>query len=108
MEDAKKRGFSDIAPDRRREISSMGGRQAHANGTAHEFSVEEARAAGTKGGQRAHELGRAHRFATGSAASEAGRRGAAVRRERAVLGLPPKRKKKVPATPVLDADSSVG
>lgn len=32
------------------EIASKGGRAAHAIGTAHEFSSEEARAAGIKGG----------------------------------------------------------
>jgi general stress protein YciG len=95
MEDAKKRGFDAIPPERRREISSMGGREAHARGTAHEFTSEEAREAGRRGGQVAHELGRAHRFVSGSAASEAGRRGAAVRAERAALGLPPKRPRRV-------------
>jgi uncharacterized protein len=34
----------------KRQVSSMGGRAAHQKGTAHEFTVEEARAAGRKGG----------------------------------------------------------
>ncbi|MDB5194588.1 MAG: stress-induced protein [Parcubacteria group bacterium] len=38
-------------PDRQREIASMGGREAHARGTAHEFDSNEAREAGRKGGQ---------------------------------------------------------
>ena len=37
-------------PDRQREISSRGGRAAHAAGTAHKFTSEEARAAGRRGG----------------------------------------------------------
>lgn len=37
--------------DRQREIASKGGRAAHAKGTAHQFTSEEAREAGRKGGQ---------------------------------------------------------
>jgi general stress protein YciG len=33
-------------PQRQREIASQGGRAAHAKGTAHEFTSEEARRAG--------------------------------------------------------------
>jgi general stress protein YciG len=39
-------------PLRQQEIARMGGKAAHAKGTAHEWSVEEARAAGRKGGRR--------------------------------------------------------
>jgi general stress protein YciG len=60
-----KRGFSAMTADQQREIASKGGKAAHAMGRAHEFSPEEARAAGRKGGQtvsrdRAHmaEIGR--------------------------------------------------
>jgi general stress protein YciG len=35
---------------RRREIASKGGKAAHAKGTAHEWSSEQARRAGRKGG----------------------------------------------------------
>ena len=35
----------------RRKIASKGGRAAHERGTAHEFSSEEAKAAGRKGGR---------------------------------------------------------
>jgi len=47
----KPRGFA--AMDRRlvSEIAKKGGRAAHAAGTAHEFTAEEARAAGRRGGQ---------------------------------------------------------
>ena len=37
---------------KQREIASRGGRAAHAQGTAHKFSPEEARLAGRKGGER--------------------------------------------------------
>lgn len=37
-------------PERQREIASKGGRAAHAKGTAHEWSKDEARQAGHKGG----------------------------------------------------------
>jgi general stress protein YciG len=38
-------------PLKQREIASKGGQAAHAKGTAHEFSVDEAREAGRKGGK---------------------------------------------------------
>jgi general stress protein YciG len=50
----KPRGFALISPERRREISRMGGKAAHEAGTAHEFTQEEARAAGRKGGMASH------------------------------------------------------
>lgn len=46
------RGFASMSPEKRREIASKGGRAAHAKGTAHEFTSEEAREAGRKGGQK--------------------------------------------------------
>lgn len=49
---SRPRGFAVMNADRQREIARKGGRAAHAKGTAHEFSVDEARAAGQKGGQR--------------------------------------------------------
>lgn len=45
------RGFASMSPERQRQIASQGGKAAHLKGTAHEFSSEEARAAGRKGGQ---------------------------------------------------------
>jgi uncharacterized protein len=36
--------------DKQREIARRGGRAAHQKGTAHEFTADEARAAGRKGG----------------------------------------------------------
>jgi general stress protein YciG len=45
------RGFASMDRERQREIASKGGRAAHAKGTAHEWTAEEARAAGRKGGE---------------------------------------------------------
>jgi uncharacterized protein len=44
------RGFASMDQQKQREIASKGGRAAHQQGTAHEFTPEEARAAGRKGG----------------------------------------------------------
>ena len=46
-----RRGFASMSAEKQREIASKGGRAAHAKGTAHEWSAEEARRAGRKGGQ---------------------------------------------------------
>ena len=46
-----KRGFASMDPTKQREIASKGGRAAHAKGTAHEFTSDEARVAGRKGGE---------------------------------------------------------
>jgi hypothetical protein len=40
-----------MSPEKQREIASKGGRAAHEKGTAHEWTPDEARAAGRKGGQ---------------------------------------------------------
>ena len=45
------RGLASMDDDKRREIAAEGGRAAHEQGTAHEFTSEEAREAGRKGGQ---------------------------------------------------------
>ena len=45
------RGFASMDEARQREIASQGGKAAHARGTAHEFTSEEAREAGRKGGE---------------------------------------------------------
>ena len=47
----ERRGFASMSPEKQREIASKGGRAAHEKGTAHEWTAEEARAAGRKGGQ---------------------------------------------------------
>ncbi len=46
-----RRGFAAMDPERQRQIASEGGRAAHRQGVAHEWSAEEARQAGRKGGQ---------------------------------------------------------
>lgn len=51
MAGQRKRGFAAMSAQRQREIASKGGRAAHQKGTAHEFTVEEARAAGHRGGK---------------------------------------------------------
>src|SRR5580698_9549070 len=50
----KRRGFAVMDPKRVSEIASKGGKAAHAAGTAHEFSRDEAREAGRKGGYATH------------------------------------------------------
>lgn len=45
-----RRGFAAMDQKKQREIASKGGKAAHQKGTAHEFTPEEARAAGRKGG----------------------------------------------------------
>ena len=41
-----------MAPEQQRRIASMGGKAAHVQGTAHEFTTEQAREAGRIGGKR--------------------------------------------------------
>lgn len=48
------RGFASMDPNKQRAIASKGGQAAHAKGTAHEFTSEEARIAGRKGGKASH------------------------------------------------------
>ena len=51
MAGTSKRGFASMDESKQREIASKGGHAAHAKGTAHEFTPDEARAAGRKGGE---------------------------------------------------------
>jgi hypothetical protein len=46
----EQRGFASMDPAARRELARRAGRAAHQQGRAHEWSSEEARAAGRKGG----------------------------------------------------------
>ena len=50
----KPRGFAAMDRSRVSEIASKGGKAAHAAGTAHQFSSDEARSAGRKGGVAPH------------------------------------------------------
>src|SRR5688500_14918847 len=52
------RGFASMDPEKQREIASEGGKAAHRQGVAHEWSSEEAREAGRKGGQNSRGGGR--------------------------------------------------
>ncbi len=45
------RGFASMNPDKQRLIASKGGKAAHQKGTAHQWTSEEARAAGQIGGR---------------------------------------------------------
>lgn len=47
----KNRGFAAMDRTRQIEIARKGGKAAHQKGTAHEFTADEARAAGRKGGE---------------------------------------------------------
>ena len=48
----RNRGFASMNAEKQKEIARKGGKAAHAKGTAHEFTADEARAAGRKGGER--------------------------------------------------------
>lgn len=87
MTGKSRRGFASMDPARQREIASRGGKAAHEKGTAHEWSSDEARAAGRKGGVTVSR-DRAHMAAIGreggesrSAASRAARAGRLTERE---------------------------
>ena len=72
-----KRGFASMDANRQKEIASKGGRAAHAKGTAHEWTSDEARVAGRKGGEVVSR-DRAHMAAIGREGGES--RGAKNRR----------------------------
>jgi general stress protein YciG len=78
-----KRGFASMDANRQREIASKGGRAAHAKGTAHEWTSDEARVAGRKGGEVVSR-DRAHMAAIGREGGES--RGAKNRRRQGVNG----------------------
>jgi hypothetical protein len=67
-----KRGFAGMDPEKQRELARRGGKAAHAQGAAHEFTSEEARRAGSKGGAKVSQ-DRGHM-------REIGRRGGAARK----------------------------
>lgn len=57
------RGFASMDPNLQREIAKLGGEAAHAQGVAHQWTSEEARAAGVKGGLKSVAVRRAKRLA---------------------------------------------
>lgn len=74
MSEKSRRGFAAMDREKQKAIASKGGKAAHAKGSAHEFTPDQAREAGRKGGRVAHERGTAHEF-TQEEAREAGRKG---------------------------------
>lgn len=48
---ASRRGFAAMDPATQRRIASEGGKASHESGRGHQWTSEEARAAGRKGGQ---------------------------------------------------------
>jgi uncharacterized protein len=75
-----RRGFASMDRARQREIAAKGGKSAHAAGRAHQFTAEEAKAAGAKGGSKTS-VDRAHM-------SEIGRRGGSAPKTRRSEGSP--------------------
>lgn len=75
---SRPRGFAAMDKQRQREIARQGGRASHEQGTAHEFTTDEARAAGRRGGAQVSR-DRAHMAAIGR------RGGAQVSRDRQVM-----------------------
>jgi general stress protein YciG len=68
------RGFASMDAQKQREIARKGGKAAHEKGTAHEFTPDEARAAGRKGGESVS--------ADRSRMAEIGRRGGLISAQR--------------------------
>lgn len=74
MPGTSKRGFASMNEEKQRQIASKGGKAAHEKGTAHEFTSEEARAAGRKGGE-AVSRDRQHMAAIGREGGQSSRGG---------------------------------
>ena len=68
-------------PNKQKEIASKGGKAAHAQGRAHEFTPDEARTAGRKGGEVVSR-DRAHMAAIGRAGGQARGRNRALQAAR--------------------------
>lgn len=79
MAEKSRRGFAVMDSAKQKEIASKGGKAAHAKGSAHEFTSEQAREAGRKGGRMAHAKGTAHEF-TREEAQAAGKKGGRAHR----------------------------
>lgn len=75
------RGFASMDLSKQREIASKGGKAAHAQGRAHEFTADEARVAGRKGGE-AVSRDRSHMAAIGRAGGQARGRNRALQAAR--------------------------
>src|SRR5690606_8861146 len=79
MSGKSRRGLASMDPARQRAIASKGGKAAHAKGTAHEWTSDEAREAGRKGGETVSR-DRAHMAAIGREGGEARGAGARARK----------------------------
>ena len=90
----RRRGFAVMDAEQRRKVARAGGLAAHRKGAAHEFSPDEARAAGKKGGETVSR-NRAHM-------SLIGRKGGVARAARAKIAAaePPTDEGEVPIAPV--------
>ena len=75
------RGFASMDRSKQKEIASKGGKAAHAQGRAHEFTPDEARTAGRKGGEVVSR-DRAHMAAIGRAGGQARGRNRALQAAR--------------------------
>ena len=75
------RGFAAMDRSKVSEIASKGGKAAHAQGRAHEFTADEARTAGRKGGEVVSR-DRAHMAAIGRAGGQARGRNRALQASR--------------------------
>jgi general stress protein YciG len=71
------RGFASMNREKQKEIASKGGKAAHAQGRAHEFTADEARSAGRKGGE-AVSKNREHMAQIGRAGGQARGRNRAI------------------------------
>jgi general stress protein YciG len=80
------RGFASMDMGKQREIASKGGRAAHAQGRAHEFTPDEARVAGRKGGEVVSR-DRAHMAAIGRAGGQARGRNRALQAQAATAPM---------------------
>ena len=87
MEQKTRRGFAAMDQEKQRDIASKGGRAANQKGTAHQFTSDEARAAGRKGGE-AVSRDRLHMSTIGRKGGEAVSRDAEPRSGVAERGAP--------------------
>jgi general stress protein YciG len=94
------RGFASMDREKQKEIARKGGRAAHEKGTAHEFTSDEARAAGRKGGERVS-ANRDHMSRIGRLGGKhsAGRRQSSDTEQPGTEGAPQSEATRSPATP---------
>jgi general stress protein YciG len=76
------RGFASMDRGKQREVASKGGKAAHVQGRAHEFTADEARTAGRKGGEVVSR-DRDHMVAIGRSGGQARGRNRALQATRA-------------------------